>query len=159
MLRLLFYIGGRLTASPISSNTDGGLKLRGKWNEASDRYEPSLGHLILIDGVPDTFVVSRKLMASQHIVVARLTLRALVVLVVRNWLLSGWYAFLELACRLGFIDCSPWDIPGVRHWRWAFWKPRIEEDMPPVQLPAWIRECVNRVRALARSFGGFYGQL
>ncbi len=147
MIRLLFWLGDRLTEKPT-----GRLLLHARMGEV--RNEVSLGHLLLVDGVPDTFVVSRVLVASQNVVVARLTLRALVVLVVRNWLLSGFYAFVGVAYRAGFLDVSPWDIPGPSHWRWAFWKPRVEADPPPAMpLPPWLLAGINRVRALARTFG------
>lgn len=154
MIRLLFFLGDRLTEE--RTWTYDPVLLRGRWIEAEQRHEPSLGHLIFIDGIPDAFLVTRHLMCSQNVVVARLTLRAFVRAYLRNWLLSGWYAFLRAAFWAGFLDVNLWDLPSASDWRWAFWKPRVKdrEAPPPLQITPEMRAGVERLRAFARRLGG-----
>ena len=151
MLRLLFFFGDLLTQERVWTRDP--LLLRGKWIETEGRYEPSLGHLIFIDGIPDAFLVTRTLMASQNVVVARLTLRAFAWAYTRNILLSGWYAFLRLTFWAGFLDLDPWDLPSAKDWRWAFWRPRVKDGPPPLQLSPAVRAQVDRFTAAVRRWG------
>ena len=151
MLRLLFFFGDWLTSERTWSYDP--ILLHGRWIEAEHRYEPSLGHLIFIDGIPDAFLVTRKLMCSQNVIVARLSLRAFVRAYLRNWMISGWYAFLRFTFWAGFLDLNPWDLPSVKDWRWAFWRPRVKEGPPPLQLPPEVKAQVERFTAAVRRWG------
>lgn len=128
MIRLLFFLGERLTNERTSGYRP--LLIRTKWIEEEQRSVISLGHLVLFDGIPDVFVVSRTLIHKDQVIVVRLTLRAFAWAYARNLLLSCWYLFVEAAWLLGFLDFDAFDWPSAKHWRWAFWSKRRCE-FPP----------------------------